>query len=431
MTIKLKYGTISTIITYEKVKYMYDKAIWDSTPVVMSEGTECGKKIFNTTNAVQRKHCANELVIRRYLAGKKFENIAKLGKIEPESLSNYINSLNIDDIKENFDKICRDTEKELGSIAEVKIYIELGFNNVSDYFQTIAVDYDNHENEVNDSIKGMYQLLVELQKNGVVNADIKPQNLLYTVRNGSLRLILNDFDTSFVLPSGVQSKPIAEPSFTHSFPTPEFVGMFGNKIGYKTDVALVGQISYMLLNEYRRPTEYENVFDSITSDEINTLKKKLYKKIEKGKIRLKPSPNGTESLKNAVLASINVNPDDRPTASEVLKSLNSEKSGTPSNIITINNVTKPENSTNKTVLATALATAAALICIFALFKYLPLNRAADNEQIVSDNNSSSAEIQQNTPSAVLTSNETSTVTSAVRTDTRLSPPRPPRSRTAL
>lgn len=299
------------------------KPLWISNPKPNRiNGIKVGAKVYDITNSIQRAHCINELVIRVYLNSNKFTKIAKMKNIQPQELKDYIYGLSKEEIENDFDAVCKKVENEIVKYGKITIYIEYGENNVLGEFSNLSRNYKENEKEINKIIIQIFKFVKVLEYNHIVHGDLKPSNFLFSERNGKYRkLILNDFDTSFVLNKTSSFKTINTPAFTPCYPAPEFVRMYGNKVSSKTDVFVAGLIAYKLLNEDKYPSELENFLNEHSEDEIYLLKSNYFEEIQNGNIRISPPKNGNEELKKIILKTLIVDPAKRPTADTVVKEL--------------------------------------------------------------------------------------------------------------
>lgn len=322
------------------------KGVWDDSNPFVENQKKYGRKTFITEKIA--KYCANEIVCRIYLNNIGFSYIAYIGRIivdsdnvgDPNSktqeLNEYINeTLNAEDIKNYFEDKCQDIEKKIKELDchKIIIFIEIGDDTI-DSFNNLASEYNNNKEEINLHIKNLFKILNELHNNNFVHADLKPENFLYAERNGKRTILLNDFDTSFII------KPENTYGYNHSYASPpytapELLGMFNKKISYKTDIFMVGLICYQLLNENKLPRQIREAFLKLNDmngrhqdygykDFVDALKD-LFKNINNKEDNFNKPENGEKNYVKAVMRAISINPNDRPNAEQVLKILDGKE----------------------------------------------------------------------------------------------------------
>lgn len=315
------------------------------TSIAYLNGNECIKKTYffkkeNNVGSDAKKaaeeaeeialRCANELIARKYLEEKGITCVTKLLKIEPETVATLVNSFQAHEILNNFNNIKDIIQKffEDNSITEISIYIEKGIDNVENkFFIKSNVNITDAEKTIND----IFDILHIIHYNSIVHGDIKPDNFVFCIRDGIENLVLNDFDTTFVLRNGYISHQVDNPRLSYFYAAPEQFRAFknnnnksNNNIGYATDVFSAGLISYRLLNQGVHPDIYridEN--DNRTNDDIYNDIRDMFKYfIAAEKLPWNPPKYGNDKLKQIILKCMSLRKEDRPTAKNVKDMIN-------------------------------------------------------------------------------------------------------------
>lgn len=285
-----------------------------------------GKKIYNINDEEQIDSCINELVVRHYLELLNFVNVTKLDKIEPETIKKYIDGTYNDTeyIRNKFEDVKYDIEEFIrnNNINKVELYIERGQDVVA--YQIHKISNSNDRNDALKMVREIFSLVHTMHANFIVHSDLKPHNLMYCTRNGNDTLVLNDFDTSFVLPPKLPSRTIDKPALSIHFAAPEQFDSPGN-IGYATDVYSVALISYLTLNQGVHPAEYDpDSFEPLSNEQLERNIVKMFKYLKNNKISWTPPKNGSNKIKETILQAMSIDKTKRPTAKEILEVVTKE-----------------------------------------------------------------------------------------------------------
>lgn len=325
------------LITFEKI----DSGSTNGVP-------ETGRKVFyfnrchNDAQLSETVHnCATELAVRHYLQLISFDYASAMipGSVTVLPQSDFSESSCSSDIicffrrpelndptycKNHFAAIVKELEgiifkaKELG-IHSISIEIECLKDDVWTEFKHAA---DAHNQRTLDYMAEVFHILKEAKSAGLVFLDLKPENLLRKILKGSMsmRLVLNDFDVSLLLPDN--STDIDLPAGrTLLFSSPEQVGCYSEwkdgKSGYAADIFAACLISYYLLNGGDFPLE----FSSSTED----ARKRDFEWIKKGNLSIEPPRYGSPKLKELICKGLSIDPRDRPDAADLLDAVQEEK----------------------------------------------------------------------------------------------------------
>lgn len=266
-----------------------------------------------------------ELLCRTYLKKKNFDSITtKTENTTPSVLQNYLDNLDANNIQQNFNNVSDDLRDFIYKMDE-EGYIEI------EYGDSISIEHLNdlaeegNEDKRQKFIKRLFELLAEIHKSGLVHRDIKIENLMFVTRNGAKVVVLNDWDTSFILENNETAgckylAPLATPEYA----SPEQVSQKNERIGKHTDVWQAGMVAYYLYNNRKFPPQYNNI--DFKNDSTSTIRKKL---IEVFNVLYKYNnvftlpENGDENMKNLILCALKINPKERPTAQEIVDKINS------------------------------------------------------------------------------------------------------------
>ncbi len=320
----------TTTNTGNKPIWYYDK---DNPIIVGSQ--KCGKKIFNINNDTQRLNAANEIVCRKYLEDINFTHISELKGFEPSAFQEVYNTISSEKIKNNFRYEVGEIDRKLDTLRKTSSELILVIENcetVNNYFNNISEDHINNDDKVIKIIKELFNLVTQMERNYFVHGDLKPQNLLLKKINGKITLVLNDFDSSYVLPGGnlyLKPEPKSYKYVRYTLPAPEIFKKHV-KIGYWTDVFVAGLISYQLLNDGLLPEQIQNIFDH-SDEKIESMgqeqaQKYLVKTLKSlfrhnKELSFSPPKNGYDSLNAVILSALIIKPEERKKAIEIFKDL--------------------------------------------------------------------------------------------------------------
>ena len=299
------------------------KSNWNDDPI-KKNGVICGRKTFDISDSSERRLCANELLCRQFLKDKKSTFITNLVVIEPESVQALLDEIDTDKVRCDFWGERDRLDKALRTVSgNVTLFIELGTSDTKALFKDYALDYSHHEAEILSIIRRLFEMVSVMQKIGFVNTDIKADNLIYSERDNEPSLIMNDFDTSFILNTdkGIRFKAIDKHPFTE--PAPELVGWHTeNRVGNWTDMFIAGILAYRLLNNFDYPEAFFNAKTSISDITERYFEyQRLFNSLGEGESTIEPPANGSDELKSVILAALRVTPEERPNASDVLEVL--------------------------------------------------------------------------------------------------------------
>lgn len=298
---------------------------WDNEPIFIN-GTQCGTKTYNLADKEQIANCSRECVVRMFLRQKNtLQFVAHLEAIEPQSFYNHLLTISAERIQREFFTVCSEVETYLKNIKKtagtVKLFIEQGEATVKNAVYNNA--FNLREHQIEDMINDIFSVLNELHRTGVVHADIKPDNFLYCMRANVKTLVLNDFDTSFVIPENQSYIQLTQPrkqmlGLTYRYAAPEQYGLYEYKISPKTDVFSAAIVAYIMLNGKSHPTEYHILDGAVDKyDEM----KKLFLDMKKEKRDFAECARGCSQLKEVISKALKIKPDDRATALEIAETI--------------------------------------------------------------------------------------------------------------
>lgn len=343
---------------YSEYENIPKKPMWNDIEYKAEDGILCGEKIFYicdpslfSGDSEEEKEkrsqckdynnrCAREILVRRYAAGLNMTHITKLKSIEPKELNEYLNSIEPDTISNNFFDNVNKLEEHLLSMdatqkvmnKEIKLKIEKGNISVAQKMNSLAMNFCE-----NDAVKlfiNIFQNLSSLHSVNIHHLDLKPQNMVLNTINGTETISLNDFDTSVVLRPFIQDSHYdREPRITLLYAAPEQLGLYKCKhskkckLSDKTDIFSASLIAYQICSEGQFPEKLNNIHNTESlnkdeyADELRVAFKKIRKKQKKGQGGWESPKNGSNELKRIILSGLNVNPNKRPSAAEMVKQL--------------------------------------------------------------------------------------------------------------
>lgn len=172
------------------------------------------------------------------------------------------------------------------------------------------------ENLIRKIIKDALQGLAYMHSNNVAHLDMKIGNIMGKTVNGSIVYKLIDFGYSQRMPKGVEHVVIPKKNYgTYPYKSPEIV--FENKHGLKSDIWSLGAICWFLSLQYT-PFYLENYVK-----DLDRYKKFLKQSNENGDTRgyhrFTFNKNTSTALKHFVKLCMQINPERRPTAEELLR----------------------------------------------------------------------------------------------------------------
>lgn len=283
---------------------------------------KCGTKEYDKTKI---QNCSRELVVRAYLEKRNASQyVTKLEKIEPQELYDYIKTIPADRIQNDFFSVCEDLENYMKTIKfPVRLTIEKGRE-----INCNTAEAENMVSEIISALKALHSI-------GVIHLDIKLQNLLLIERVGAETIVLNDFDTSIILPDGVKSISINKPNqmlgLTPRFAAPEQYKINYGKcaeLGTAADIFSWAVIAYTLLNDNKHPYA-ENLNNMNGHGVMKEIWEIFQQKEKKGTQPFEPCRNGSPSLKNIISRALSINPDDRPSDDDILEALSDKNNIEP------------------------------------------------------------------------------------------------------
>ena len=276
-------------------------------------------KIFNwDKDKYYIDRCASEIIVRTFMERNNFDITTRTFEIEPSHLRKKLNSYDINDIQSNF---CRIFE-------EVKEYIEQNCTNVAvniEKAQTISsgqlAKISKSEELREEFFVRLFEILAVIHKNGIIHRDLKVENLCYVRRNGIDVIVMNDWDSSFILQNdltdGIKNVlPMATPLYA----SPEQIS--GGKLGKHTDVWQAGMIIYYLYNNCRFPEQY-NCIERENNSEIFEDIGNILEYMSVRQRTFTPPENGSDYIKKLIMLTLKIN--NRPTAEEILQRLKSAR----------------------------------------------------------------------------------------------------------
>lgn len=316
---------------------------WDMSNPKWINGILCGTKTFDLTDKNEREKCANEIVCRKYLNDKNFSYITRTGGYSSDAFKDDKKLPSCDDIQKDFDSAVKKADSILSNLDEVffEIYIEIETKAVND-IREIPKNYLKHEENILNKITEIFELVSNMKDINFVHGDLKPENFLFKIVEGKAKIILNDFDVSYVLPPDRRYK---ETCLGSTYPAPELVKV-NKKPGYWTDVFVAGTMAYELLNNGKLPDGFEEIYlkykksksehdTEIAFKELNNDFNSLFKKIKRKGFK-KPA-NADDKLWEIISTALSIKPEERQTADKILielQKLPPTKIDTPKHIYT-------------------------------------------------------------------------------------------------
>ncbi|MDE5763639.1 MAG: protein kinase [Ruminococcus sp.] len=280
--------------------------------------------------------CVAELICRTYLdKGNFFDVTTRTLRITPAKLKKRLDELDFDSIQPDFTNIFNNIKTFISQqCCKVTINIEKGEKLTAQLLKEIASD----EAKRLEFVKRLFEILDVIHRNNLVHRDIKIDNLLYAKRNNRKTLVLNDWDASFLFENELTDGTLtALPMATLRYASPEQIagdriGLHtGDRIGLHTDIWQAGMVAYYIYNNCKFPDLYDDIDFEIDSD--NTRKKmfksleirkkmlKIFEKLRRDRSSFSEPQNGSEKITDIILRALSVEPNDRPTANEILEEL--------------------------------------------------------------------------------------------------------------
>jgi len=170
--------------------------------------------------------------------------------------------------------------------------------------QVISKGFFN-EIEAAHATRQIARALAYLQGNEIVHRDVKPENLLFESSNTESEIKLTDFGLAKDISGESSEKPLSDPCGTPGYVAPEI--LCGLKYGLKVDTWALGVILFILLCGYP-PFFAED-------------QQELFSLIKRGRVKF-DSPywdDVSNDAKHVVIKLLQVNPDKRLSASDLLK----------------------------------------------------------------------------------------------------------------
>ena len=320
---------------FKKEDTMTDQIVWD-TPISKKPWLQTGhdpKKEFffkkfcfiPNMDAEDRMnvafHCANEIIIRTYLQLVKSTVTTFQYDIfvEPEGeaakdIRRFMENRLHD--KEALRNTCSDlrndfaNEIEKASVhgpLEITLKIEYGEPDVRNQIRDLANKPDSDQ-EILLLLEKLFELLVTADSISLLLLDLKPDNLIRTLRNKNETWVLNDFDVSRLMKNNEYPSGEAGLECTWPYAAPEQI-LRNAQLTSKTDVYPGSLIGYELLNDGELPKvlQCEKKHSVAVMDAL-----------KRGKQKIEPPRNGPEWLKELIMQGLSFDPEQRPKAKKIL-----------------------------------------------------------------------------------------------------------------
>lgn len=320
---------------FKKEDTMTDQIVWD-TPISKKPWLQTGhdpKKEFffkkfcfipnmdaeDLMNAAFP--CANEIIIRTYLQLVKSTVTTFQYDIfvEPEGeaakdIRRFMENRLHD--KEALRNACSDlrndfaNEIERASVQgplEITLKIEYGEPDVRNQIRDLANKPDSDQ-EILLLLEKLFELLVTADSISLLLLDLKPDNLIRTLRNKNETWVLNDFDVSRLMKNNEYPSGEAGLAYTWPYAAPEQV-LCNAPLTSKTDEYTGSLIGYELLNDGELPKvlQCERKHSVAVMDAL-----------KRGKQKIEPPRNGPEWLKELIMQGLSFDPEQRPKAKKIL-----------------------------------------------------------------------------------------------------------------
>lgn len=320
---------------FKKEDTMTDQIVWD-TPISKKPWLQTGhdpKKEFffkkfcfiPNMDAEDRMNaafpCANEIIIRTYLQLVKSTVTTFQYDIfvEPEGeaakdIRRFMENRLHD--KEALRNACSDlrndfaNEIEKASVhgpLEITLKIEYGEPDVRNQIRDLANKPDSDQ-EILLLLEKLFELLVTADSISLLLLDLKPDNLIRTLRNENETWVLNDFDVSRLMKNNEYPSGEAGLAYTWPYAAPEQV-LCNAPLTSKTDEYTGSLIGYELLNDGELPKvlQCERKHSVAVMDAL-----------KRGKQKIEPPRNGPEWLKELIMQGLSFDPEQRPKAKKIL-----------------------------------------------------------------------------------------------------------------
>lgn len=297
--------------------------VWNNETISV-DGTRCGTKTYNNLrnrDSDELFYCIRETVVRIFLKGTNTEQfVTKLEAVRPQKFYDYLLKIPLEDIQNKFFEVCSDVQRYIISekIETVELLIEKGEATVRDVVTNEAFNTDKQK--VESMIQDIFSVLNKLHRVGVVHADIKPENFLFCKRAKIKTLVLNDFDTSFMIPENSTYINLSDKSdiikATPRYAAPEQYGVGGYIIGFHTDVFSASMIAYTMLNGNKHPEQY-HILDGASKYDRHQKVKKLFTDMKKNGTEFEQCESGNPQLKEYISKGLRINPNERPSALKI------------------------------------------------------------------------------------------------------------------
>ena len=305
---------------------MSKKPKWNGKEKKAANGTPYGKKIYDIRIPEQRKSAVREIMVRKNLVAKRKSCVTGLVGIKPKELAEFLNKMDNDKIRDNFFNSVKELEKFLDKMEghTITLQIEMGQTSVAEDMSRLA----NKFNEIDaiKLIKNIFEQIDEIHSENVLHLDIKPDNMVWS-KYGKRIVLLNDFDTSVVLRPLEESHYDNEPSITLRYAAPEQLGLYNCELSKKTDIFSASLIAFQICSEGKIPERLNKIKNnrSLSKDEYIDKLRETFNDIsvlqENGEDSWELPKHGSDKLKKIILSGLNVNPDKRPSAAEIIKEL--------------------------------------------------------------------------------------------------------------
>lgn len=310
----------------DAAEHLPKKPQWNGKEKKAANGTPYGKKIYDVRIPEQRESAVCEIIVRKYLVAKRISCVTESVSIKPKEVAEFLNKMDNSKVRDNFFDACEKLKKFLDDkeVHTITLHIEMGQTSVAEDMSRIANKFD--EIDAIKLIKNVFVQINEIHSENALHLDIKPDNMVWS-KDGKRTILLNDFDTSVVLRPLEESHYDDEPSITLRYAAPEQLGLYGCELSKKTDIFSASLIAFQICSEGKIPERLNNIKNnhSLSKDEYIDKLRETFNDIsvlqEKGKCGWELPKHGSDELKKIILSGLNVNPDKRPTAAEIIGEL--------------------------------------------------------------------------------------------------------------